>query len=516
MIVFLQKSYLTGTSRCASFYFMDSPVSVPYRSFVIVDRLSATPVYLQVAHQLINAIQRGYLMDGQKLPGSRRMGVLLGLHRNTVVASYEELEAQGWTETHPSRGTFVRNGKTEKAHRLNNRGLAFYPPQTGFPFKRWTVLDNPFDQTQARISLDDGLPDARFSHVGYLSRLLQVNMKRKGNQRKFGYRNLNGSEYYKENLANFLNLTRGLHISKRNILVTRSLELSIYLVAETLISPGDRVVVGELSYFATNMILQKAGADIVTVPVDNEGLDITAVRRLCETSPFRMLYITPHHHYPTTVVLSAQRRTELLELAGRYGFIILEDDYDYDFHYDGSPLLPLASADTEGMVVYVGTFGKSMAPGFRSGFVIAPTNLIDEMDKLLGIMDRHGDTLTELALGEMIADGEIHRYLKMALKAYRTRRDHLVWLLRERLNGHLDFDVPTGGLAIWTRWSNQCNLMQFRKACAARDLFLPRYLLYQSAQYAGIRLGFGSLSTDELTEAVGLMEEAISATLRGR
>ncbi|WP_353130671.1 PLP-dependent aminotransferase family protein [Parapedobacter pyrenivorans] len=491
---------------------MDSPVLVPYRSFIQVDRGSSTPVYLQVAHQLINAIQRGYLMDGHKLPGSRLLAKLLGLHRNTIVASYAELDAQGWVETRPSQGVFVRNGKREKPMKLSNGGgrvLTSYPRQTGFHFKRWNVLDNPFDQSPAKFSLDDGLPDHRLSHVGYLSRLLHTNMRRKGNQAKLGYHNTMGSEYYKENLANFLNLTRGLHISRKNILATRSLELSIYLVAETLISPGDRVVVGELSYFATNMILQKAGANILTVPIDDEGLDVVAIRQLCEHQPFRMLYITPHHHYPTTVTLSAQRRVELLELSAKYGFVILEDDYDYDFHYDGSPLLPMASADTGGMVVYVGTFGKSMAPGFRSGFIVAPDQLIAEMDKLLGIMDRHGDALTESALGEMISDGEIHRYLKKAIKEYRSRRDHLAQLLRDRLKGYLSFTAPAGGLAIWTTWPQGYNLMQFRTACARHDLYLPRYLLYQSDKYSGIRFGFGSFTPEELNETVGIMEDVL-------
>lgn len=487
---------------------MSSPVLVPYPSFIQIVRGAATPVYLQVAHQLINAIQRGYLMDGHKLPGSRQLAGLLGLHRNTVVASYAELEAQGWIEIYPSRGAFVRNGKREKPERLSTGdgpALVGYPPEAGFHFRKWSVLDNPFDHAPARFTLDDGLPDPRLSHVGYLSRLLHTNMKRKGNQSKLGYSNLMVSAYYKENLVNFLNLTRGLHISDKNILVTRSLELSIYIVAETLISAGDCVVVGELSYFATNMILQKAGATLLTVPLDEEGLDVEAVRRLCEHRPIRMLYITPHHHYPTTVTLSAQRRVELLELSATYGFIILEDDYDYDYHYDGSPLLPMASADTTGMVVYVGTFGKSMAPGFRSGFIVAPEELIAEMGKLLGIMDRYGDTLTEAALGELIADGEIHRYLKKTVREYKARRDHLVKLLDNRLGDKVEVITPAGGLAVWARWPPGYNLMRLREACALRDLYLPRYLLYQSKTYSGIRLGFGSLTAEEINEVVEII-----------
>ncbi|MGV3764409.1 aminotransferase-like domain-containing protein [Parapedobacter sp.] len=489
---------------------MASPVSVPYQSFIQVTRGATTPVYLQVAHQLINAIQRGYLMDGHKLPGSRQLAHLLGLHRNTVVASYAELEAQGWIAICPSRGTFVKNGAREKPKRLSNtdsRALVGYPAQAGFDFKRWSVLDNPFDHGPARFTLDDGLPDPRLSHVGYLSRLLHTNMKRKGNQRKLGYGHSLDSTYYREQLVNFLNLTRGLHISGKNMLVTRSLELSVYIVAETLLSVGDCVVVGELSYFATNMILQKAGAAVLTVPLDNEGLDVEAVRRLCERRPIRMLYITPHHHYPTTVTLTAQRRVELLELSATYGFIILEDDYDYDYHYDGSPLLPIASADTTGMVVYIGTFGKAMAPGFRSGFIVAPEELIAEMGKLLGIMDRYGDTLTEAALGEMIADGEIHRYLKKTVREYKTRRDYLVNLLANRLRDRVEVIVPTGGLAVWTRWPAGYNLMRLHDACATRDLYLPRYLLYQTSKHSGIRLGFGSLSSDELNEVVEIIAD---------
>ena len=489
---------------------MDSPVSVPYQSFIQVARGTTTPVYLQVAHQLINAIQRGYLMDGHKLPGSRQLARILGLHRNTVVASYAELEAQGWIAIHPSSGAFVKNVKRDRPKRLSANGsqaLVGYPAQAGFYVKKWSVLDDPFDHVSARLALDDGLPDPRLSHVGYLSRLLHTNMKRKGNQSKLGYSYSRDSRYYKEQLANFLNLTRGLHVSDANILVTRSLELSAYIVAETLLSPGDGVVVGELSYFATNMILQKAGAKVFTVPLDEEGLDVDAVRQLCERQPIRMLYITPHHHYPTTATLSAQRRVALLELSVMYGFIILEDDYDYDFHYDGSPLLPMASADTAGMVVYIGTFGKSMAPGFRSGFIAAPAPLIAEMGKLLGVMDRSGDTLTEAALGELIAEGEIHRYLKKAVNAYRARRDLMVGLLNERLGGRVEVVTPRGGLAVWTNWPREANLMRLREGCARHDLHLPRYLLYQSDKHCGIRLGFGSLSPRELDEAIAILTD---------
>src|SRR5690606_38641961 len=137
-----------------------------------------------------------------------------------------------------------KRDKPKRLSRAESPALMGYPAQTGFSFRRWSVLDDPFDHAPARFMLDDGLPDPRLSHVSYLSRLLHTNMKRKGNQRKLGYHPSMNRTYYKEQLVNFLNLTRGLHISDQNILVTRSLELSVYIVAETLLSAGDAVVVG--------------------------------------------------------------------------------------------------------------------------------------------------------------------------------------------------------------------------------------------------------------------------------
>lgn len=491
---------------------MSSPVLVPFKSFVAIDRSSATPVYLQLVHQIINAIQRGYVLEGHKMPGSRKLAAQLDLHRNTVVASYAELEAQGWISIRPNSGTYVRSGKTDKPLKLGVHKAAqlpLYPSKPGFAFRRWNELDDPFGASPTRLMFDDGLPDSRMSHLDYLSRLLRVNMGRKGNRPKLRQLKSEGSTYYKENLANFLNLTRGLHISPSNMLVTRSQELSVYIVVETLISRGDNVIVGDLSYFATNMILQKAGARIRTVPVDGEGIDVDAIRDFCEKYPLRMVYVTPHHHYPTTVTLAASRRVALLELSAQYGFVIVEDDYDYDFHYEASPLLPMASADVAGMVVYVGTFGRSLASGFRSGFIVAPTPLVNEMGKLLGAMDRYGDVLTEQALGELIEDGEIHRYLKKATRSYQSRRNHLVGLLTTHLNAYLDFNKPSGGLAIWTTWRQEVNLSKLSHACARHDLYIPRYLLYQSRTQSGIRLGFGSMDEDELDEAISIVVRSV-------
>lgn len=489
---------------------MNSPVEFPYESFILINRNSEISIYMQISNQLINAIQRGVLPFGIKLPGTRALSIILNVHRNTIIAAYDELFAQGWVESFPNKGTFVIGKNQEKPFQIKDfekNNLEHYPKSTGFSFKTSNILDNPFEYSDCEYIFNDGVPDIRITQIDHHSRIYSSILKRKAH--KIGQYSQDGSEFFKKNLSQFLNLSRGLPISKNNLLITRSTEMSIYIVSEILLSAGDVVLVGELSYFSVNMIFQKAGVKIQPISIDEEGINVEEVREACKKQKVRMLYLTPHHHYPTTVTLSAKRRLELLNLANEFGFIILEDDYDYDFHYDKSPILPLASADTNGMVIYIGSFGKSLVPGFRTGFIVAPENLMIEMRKYLGIIDRQGDVLMEHVLGEMIAEGEINRYLKKSLKTYQERRDYFVSLLEQNLGEYIDFQKPSGGLAVWMKWKIPVNLMQLSRNCAQNNLFIPKTLLYQNKNLTAMRLGFGNLNLTEMDKSIEILSENI-------
>jgi GntR family transcriptional regulator/MocR family aminotransferase len=486
----------------------DSPVRF-FRDDILIERASETAVYIQIANQLAHAIQRGNLLPASKLPGTRALSEILQVHRNTAVAVYEELQAQGWIEIRPNSGTFVASHlplQQQKRVVLNT-----YPNTAGFSFEQSNLLDNPFEYTNCALVFNDGTPDIRLTSFDDLSRFYSANIKRKSNRRKMGYYNSEGSEYFKRQLSNYLKNSRGLNITPHNLLITRSTEMSLFIISRILLKPGDTVVVGSPGYFSANMIFQHTGAAMQTIRVDAEGIDVRQLRELCQKQKVRMVYVTPHHHYPTTVSLSAQRRMELLQLSKEFRFIIVEDDYDYDFYYDKQPLLPLAAADTEGMVIYVGSFGKSLAPGFRTGFIITPENLMKEMRKYLGIIDRQGDILMEQALGEMIEDGVINRHLKKSLKVYKERRDFMASLLDDQLKDQVAFQKPSGGLALWVQWPQQLNLVQLGNLCARNDLFLPKTILYQNKELRAIRMGFGHLTEDEMIQSIGILNQCLKA-----
>lgn len=202
---------------------------------------------------------------------------------------------------------------------------------------------------------------------------------------------------------------------------------------------------------------------------------------------------------------------QLLCLAEEHKFAVLEDDYDFDYHYDSGPVLPLASADTHGMVVYMGSLSKSLAPAFRVGFVVAPENLIEEMARLRRVIDLQGDTVLEKAIAELFAEGEIQRHQKKATKVYHARRDYFAALLRNRFPDIINFHVPSGGMAIWAQFNTDYDLQEIAKKAREKELFLSsgRYFNPEHKNLNATRMGFASLTFDEMEEALDILEKVI-------
>ncbi|KJD36475.1 GntR family transcriptional regulator [Tamlana sedimentorum] len=481
---------------------MNSPVSDLLKQLISFDKSLSQPVYIQVSQQIINAIQRGYLSKGNKLPGTRVLSELLFVHRNTAVAIYDELASQGWVEIIANKGTFVlfpeENATKIKASAASINKAYQYSESTGFSFQKSFHLSPTTQSSEAKYSINDGKPDLRLHPVHQFSRWYSAAMKRNTLVGKWNKSNESQSTLFKTQLCNFLNTTRGFHIKPSNIVSTRSTEMSLYIVSQLLIKPNDIVLVGQLSNYAANMIFQQAGATIITIPVDENGLDIEYIKTHFIKNRIRCVYICANRDYPTTVSLSTERRLQLMQLAKTYGFAIIEDDYDYDFQFDGSAMLPMASADANGMIIYLGKMGQSLFPSFQTGFVVAPDNLISEAKNYLQLLDQQGDLIQEQMLLELIYEGEIYRLLKKNVVTYKQRRDALCKQLNLHLKDIVTYNIPSGGLAIWLQFKTKVSLIKLAKVAQEHDLLLPKTVLYQDQNNCAIRFGFGHLNEDEI------------------
>jgi GntR family transcriptional regulator/MocR family aminotransferase len=247
------------------------------------------------------------------------------------------------------------------------------------------------------------------------------------------------------------------------------------------------------------------------IAVDAEGLRTSDLAALLRKRRIRAVYVTPHHQYPTTVVTSPRRRAALLELARAHRFAIIEDDYDHEFHFEGRPILPIASADRTGQVLYVGGLAKSVAPGLRTGYVVAPPAVLARLAEERAISDRHGMRIAEAAVAELLDDGHLQRHIRRARRIYLERRDALVSALRKKLGDKLAFDVPAGGLTLWAR-ADGIDVEAWRQRAERAGVLVQsgKAFAFDGSRVPCLRLGYAAGTPRELAQGV----DVLAATLR--
>ncbi|MBC7774134.1 MAG: PLP-dependent aminotransferase family protein [Phycisphaerae bacterium] len=485
---------------------------LPYSTLISLDKTAKTPIFLQIAAGLTEHIRRGIIPAGARLPGSRTMADSLGLHRKTVVAAYDELLAQGWLETQNSRGTFVSQ-KLPEIKPISLKRSVILPAtnaqtKAGFPFLADPLLKLPIVKSSNALAFNDGFPDVRIAPWDALSRAYRTALRQGFRKNLLFYGETTGEPSLRAAMTDYLQESRGLPISIENVLITRGTMMAIHLAVQCIVRPGEVVVVGEVSYTSCNLIIKQGGAKLMTVPVDEHGIDVEAIEQLCKKTPVRMVYVTPHHQHPTTVIMPAERRLRLLQLAKTHGFCILEDDYDYDFHYNSNPILPLAAADANRNVVYVGSLSKVFSPALRVGYVVAPAEVIEAMANLRRIIDRQGDNLLEAAVAVLFRDGEMRRHLKKAQKIYHQRRDLFCELLTSELGNVVEFSKPTGGLAVWARFDPTFPLPELARKSRENGLWISDGLHYGSKLNA-TRLGFAAVNEEEIEKGMRILKGVI-------
>jgi GntR family transcriptional regulator/MocR family aminotransferase len=412
-------------------------------------------------------------------------------------------------------GTFVSSTLPCACPRAFGILRSAVPKRAGFDLAPSPGLG--FDPVHPRGTLNfgSGTPDLRLVPVGPLARAYRRALNARGHE-ALGYQTCGrsataledgayGSRLLRGALARMLASTRGLAAGWENLIVTRGSQMGLLLAARALLSPGDVVGMEELGSRPVREAFLQHGSEVRLLPVDDEGLRVDAVRALAEREPsLKAVYLTPHHQHPTTVTLSPGRRLELLELARLRRIALIEDDYDHEFHYEARPILPMASVDTAGVVVYVGTLSKILAPGLRIGYVVAPRPLVDRLALLRLAVDVQGDLAVEAAVAELIEDGELSRHVRRVRRLYGERRDLLASALRTEFGSDLSFRVPTGGMAIWVRAEKKIDVDRWAALAVEEGAsFLPgSYYALDGASRPFLRLGFTSLSEAEILEGV--------------
>jgi GntR family transcriptional regulator/MocR family aminotransferase len=485
---------------------------LPYKSLIQIDRDAPVTLYIQVCNSFISLITNGTLRPSDLLPSSRVLAELIGINRNTVKLAYEELISQGWAEAIERKGIFVLSRlpvisktKLPDPNKNNKPGEAFLWTN------RFKNAMPSLNLQKTTLAIDDGFPDVRLAPVDLLMREYR-SLSRKFYGRNFlKYGGSKGSEHLRISISNYLSNTRGLDVSAENILITKGSQMGIYLAAQLLLNPADHIAVGISNYASADDAFRYAGANLLRIPVDENGMDIDYLEAILQRQKIKAVYVIPHHHCPTTVTLSVERRLKLLNLAKEYRFAILEDDYDFDFHYNNKPYLPLASIDHNQNVIYIGSITKTFAPALRIGFMVGPSAFIDAASSLRELIDKQGDTLLEEAFAVMFDNGEMDRHFRKTLKIYKQRRNLFCQILKSDFSEQITFSLPEGGLAVWANFNEKIDLIKMSEDASKKNLYIDNGNFYKNESFStnALRMGFASLEENEMVEALEILKKVI-------
>ena len=461
----------------------------PWKLEIRVDHKSEKAIYLQIADAIIENIQSGRLKSGDVLPGSRSLADMIHVNRNTIVEALNVLLNEEWILSKERKGTFV-------ADKLPD----FSKPRSS----SITSVDTEPEKRNFRIVFDDGYPDSKIAPVTELARGYRQIFNQNARWQMMGYTDEFGQTDFIEAIVRMLNHQRGMQVNSNSVCVTRGSQMAMYLTARCLCQKGDFVMVENPGYQPALKAFEDAGASLLPVSVDKEGLVISDVISYLKKHKVRALYTTPHHQYPTTVTLSLKRRLELIRLSNEYGFTIIEDDYDNEFHFGYRPILPICSFPELRNYVYIGTMSKVVAPALRIGYLTSQdTELISKIGTLRKIIDVQGDGIMEQAVLQLINDGTIKRHIKRATSHYRAKRDFTVSLLNQYLKDKVTFSVPEGGLAFWIEPNRKVDWQKVsvKMAASGIKILTPDHFGHDPA-LNGIRLGYGSLPENDLREGI--------------
>lgn len=476
-----------------------------WRPLLKLDESTTQASYRKIAEGLVQAILEGRLPPGTLLPGTREMAQLLDVNRKTVILAYEEAQTKGWLISEPRRGTFVNAQLTPKSAPTRSQP-SFAPalvPQAIVPYFTQNAQVIALEHRHDALFFDNGACDHRLLPQAVLHRYYRNALRSSFASNSVRYGSEGTGYELRCALAEMLRNNRGLAVSAENICLTPGTQVSLYLTASLLIKPGDVVLVERLSYPPAWEIFRKLGAHLITVDMDDEGCRTDHIEQLCHAHDVRMIYLTPHHQFPTTVSLHAARRQHLLALAAQHNFCVIEEDYDHEYHFNGRPYLPLASDGAQRHVIYIGSLSKALGSTFRCSYVVAPASVIEVLQNSATLVVGDTDAVAQKMLADLINQGELKKHLRRVSKEYVARREVLQSCLHSAFGDRIQVREPEGGLALWVRFQDETDVDQLLATARGQGVVVrsARQFSPLNVPENALRLGFASLDRDELREA---------------
>ncbi len=465
------------------------------------------PLFRQVYRGLRQAILGGMFSPGQKLPSTRGIAEQLGISRTVAVMAYEQLLAEGFATGRRGSGTYVARTIEPRRSELPRRPLRITLSRFGIAASAaLRKLHLPSQAPRPHpYDFGFGISDLESFPFEAWRRILQ-RCARRTRVAELDYASAGGCRALREAICTQLRRSRAVVCEPEQIIVVNGSQQALDLIARVFVEPGDKVAIEDPSYQGTQEILRVADAQILPVPVDRDGLDPSRL-----PSRARLVLVTPSHQFPTGAILPLERRFALIEWAKRAGALIVEDDYDGEFFYQGRPIESLQGLDPQGRVIYIGTFSRTVFSALRIGYLIAPKALVDPFTAAKWLCDRHTATLEQKTLAEFIASGLYERYLRRVRRRNASRRRVLLDSIERFMGDRVEVAGDGAGahIVVWPK-------RRISEGQVIRQAFARGILIYGLAPYyvrkphrVGLLLGYSRLNEAAIREGIGKLSEVL-------
>jgi len=491
-----------------------------------LDRSLKIPLYLQIRNQIRQLILSNELPPGFRLPPERKLAASLGVNRTTIVNAYHELEADDLIRPHVGKGTIVNSPppyEHSSVDRLvidDNAELLrspvqpmawqnFYTSQSERMYNPVlaSILDEIGEEDQISFAL--GSPAGEYYPLEQFRKISQKVMQ-PGNWQAFEYGPTIGHYPLRKYLADWLG-HRGIRTQAQNVMILSGSQQGLDLLTKVFLEPGDYVVMEEPSFMGAIGVFKAAGARILTVPMDQEGIRTDLLEQLLSRHRPKFIYTLPTFQNPTGTKMSLSRRHELLKLAYQYHIPIVEDDPYSELYYENQPSPSLKSLDEHGHVIYLGTFSKILFPGLRLGWCVAPPPVLEQLSLAKQHVDLHTSTTAQWVMTEFCNQGLLDEHLPIVRNQYMRQRNAMVNALTEFAPQDLSWTVPEGGYYLWCELPPGMKAATLlTKAAEKKVTFVPGNAFYvNSGGKDRIRLCFSRHSETTILEGISRLCEAI-------
>ena len=467
-----------------------------------LDAGSSTPLHRQIYFEIRNAILDGRLRPGIRLPASRALARDLAISRNTVTTAFDQLVAEGYVEARTGAGSFVPANLPKDQTSFELKKVKQHVDRSASspsPSRRAISLMSMAGEPAARRPFSPGLPEVQRFPFKEWARLLGRHWRRPTPDDLTGTAP-GGDPRLCRAVADHLATARAVFCRPEQVIVTTGSRQALDLAARVLIDPGDPVWIEEPGYRPTAAVLGAAGARLVPVPVDNEGLSVVDGLEMAPGP--RLICISPSHQYPLGVTMSLGRRLELLEAARAAGSFLLEDDYDSEYRYSGRPLAALQGLDQGGQVIYLGTFSKVMFPGIRLGYMVVPDHLLDTFLKVRILIDAHPSSIAQAALADFIEEGHLAGHIRRMRPLYAERQATLIRALGVA-GSPLSLSSAEAGMHLVAGLCKRLDDQAVSKAAASAGVQAPAlsHYYHNSPKASGLVLGYAGADVETIESA---------------